>query len=122
MGCVIMKKIVIISKWSMGTTPAQLGYEGKINPFKKSSSTLLIDKLNEEFEKEGLDFEVVRDNDTNVEILVNKNTDLILISPYVKAAVLPTLTEDEKKKCYFLTENEFIELEVDNIVNVAKNL
>lgn len=109
-----MKNVVIVSKWFVGRR--QQGIDGSINILKKRYSTLLQEKLNEEFSQNDLKYEAKVDNDDIMSIVDNENVDLILISPYIKDAVLKTLTQIEMEKCYFLTENEFINLELNGIL------
>lgn len=113
-----MKNVVIVSKWFVGRK--QQGVDGGINIFKKSYSTLLEEKLNEKFSQNGLKYEAKVDNDDIMSIVNNENVDLILISPYIKDAVLKTLTDVEMEKCYFLTENEFINLELNGILDKCR--
>lgn len=118
-----MKKIVIVSKWVVGMTPVGLGFDKGLNPFKKGQSTLLANKLNEQFKNNNIQCEATVDNDAiSIEAIVENGANLILISPYVKSAILPTLTEKEKEKCYFLTEDEFLNTQVDSIINVCKTI
>lgn len=112
-----MKKIVLISKWAVGMTPVAMG-EHSLNPFKKSKAQLFIDKLNEQLKNNNLDYTVVLDNESTsiTKILNDNDVRLVLISPFIKGAILPTLTEEEKQQCYFLTENEYVNLEIDSLI------
>lgn len=116
-----MQKIILVSKWTVGMTPVGMGTDKGLNPFKKSKSQLFITKLNEELNNNNLDYEVTLDNDsTSITAILNNNPELVLISPYIKNAILPVLTEEEKQQCYFLTENEYVNLDTANIIKTLE--
>ena len=114
-----MKEIVIISKTNIGIKPNHFGFDGTINPLKKSLSKKLKENLNEYFNKNNMDYITIVENCEPLEKLIKSSAYKILISPYIKDNI--NLSKIDENLYYILSEEEFLNSHIDNIVNYLEH-
>lgn len=112
-------KIIIVSKVINGVKPIPIGFEGDFTFLKGKLSGMLEKELTQNLLNEGIicDIEVDYTYDS-CEELINEGADILLISPFVKSRV--DVNNIEKQKIYFLSEEEFMNTNVNDIVKYIK--
>ena len=109
-----MKKIVIVSQTNIGMKSSTFGFDGSINPFKKSLSKQLKENLNEYFKNNNIEYITEVENYETLENIIKNSAYKILISPYLKGAI--DLSNLDKNTYYILNEDEFLHSKIDNIL------
>ena len=112
-----MKEIVIISKTNIGIKPNHFGWNNK--SIKKSLSKKLKENLNEYFNKNNMNYIAIVENYEPLEKLIKSSAYKILISPYIKDNI--NLSKIDENLYYILSEEEFLNSHIDNIINYLEN-
>lgn len=116
-----MKNIAILAKVIVGMRPNPFGMDGGLNIFKKSLSETLKNKIKERLIQENMDYDVSVDTTyDSCETILHNGASLILISPYIKNNV--EINNLNPKSYYMLSENEFNNAYVEDIITYIKNL
>lgn len=117
----IMKNIVILTKDIVGMRANPFEMDGGLNIFKKSLSETLKNKIKERLIQENMDYDVSVDTTyDSCETILHNGASLILISPYIKNNV--EINNLNPKSYYMLSENEFNNAYVEDIITYIKNL
>lgn len=113
-------KIIIISKVVSGIRPVAIGFDGNFTVLRGRLSDILKKNLIQNLLDEKITSDVQVDKSYNsCNELINEGANLLLISPYVKSAV--NTKDIDKSFLYFLTEEEFVNGDVSNIVKYIKS-
>lgn len=116
-----MKNIVIVSKVNFGARPNPFGMDGGLNIFKKSISETFKDNLNKKLKEKNMNYEASVDSTyDSLKNLIKDGASLLLLSPYIKEIV--STNNINKNDYYILSEKEFINGYVENIISYLEEL
>lgn len=116
-----LKNIVIVSKVIFGARPKPFGMDGGLNIFKKSLSETFKENLNKKLKEKNMNYEASVDfTYDSLKNLIKDGASLLLLSPYIKEIV--NTSNINKNDYYILSEKEFINGYVENIISYLEEL